>query len=184
MLEPNFNPFPEIITKRLVLKKITETDIKEIFAIRSSTIVMQYIDRPLHKTIEDTKIYIEYITKLLDENEAINWGITLKDNPTLIGAICLFNLKKEHFRAEMGYLLLPEFQEKGIMKESIEAVINYGFHSMKLHSIEAHVDPNNTPSIKILEKNNFIREAYFKENYFCNGNFQDSAIYSLLSPIK
>jgi ribosomal-protein-alanine N-acetyltransferase len=53
---------------------------------------------------------------------------------------------------------------------------------MKLHSIEANVNPNNLSSIKLLERNNFIREGYFKENYFFNGKFSDSAIYSLISP--
>ncbi|MDO8550886.1 MAG: GNAT family protein [Ignavibacteria bacterium] len=53
---------------------------------------------------------------------------------------------------------------------------------MKLHSIEGTVNPNNLPSIKLLEKNNFIREAYFKENFYYNGKFLDTAIYSLINP--
>jgi ribosomal-protein-alanine N-acetyltransferase len=52
---------------------------------------------------------------------------------------------------------------------------------MKLHSIEAHVNPNNIASIKLLEKNGFIREAYFKEDYFYDGKFLDTAVYSLLT---
>ncbi len=52
---------------------------------------------------------------------------------------------------------------------------------MNLHSIEANVNPGNTASIKLLEKNNFTREAYFKENYFYDGKFLDTAIYSLLA---
>jgi ribosomal-protein-alanine N-acetyltransferase len=51
---------------------------------------------------------------------------------------------------------------------------------MKLHSVEADVNPANQPSIKLLERNNFVREAYFKENYFYDGKFLDSAIYTLL----
>ncbi|MGE5859464.1 MAG: GNAT family N-acetyltransferase, partial [Ignavibacteria bacterium] len=58
--------------------------------------------------------------------------------------------------------------------------LNYGFKVMNLHSIEANVNPDNKASIRLLERNNFTREAYFKENYFYNGKFLDSAIYSLL----
>jgi ribosomal-protein-alanine N-acetyltransferase len=68
------------------------------------------------------------------------------------------------------------------MSEALQAVINYGFTSIKLHSITANVNPNNQPSIRLLEKNGFVREGYYKENYYYNGKFLDSAIYSLLTP--
>ena len=61
------------------------------------------------------------------------------------------------------------------------AVLNYGFTVMELHSVEANVNPDNAASISLLEKNHFIREACFKENYYFDGRFLDSAIYSLLS---
>jgi ribosomal-protein-alanine N-acetyltransferase len=91
---------------------------------------------------------------------------------------------KEHYRGEVGYVLLPEYQGKGIMHEALGAVIAYGFDVMKLHSIEANTNPNNTPSHKLLERHGFVREAYFKENYYYNGKFLDSAIYSLITPHK
>jgi ribosomal-protein-alanine N-acetyltransferase len=52
---------------------------------------------------------------------------------------------------------------------------------MNLHSIEANINPENIASRKLLEKTGFVREAYFKENYFFNGKFIDSEIYSLLN---
>jgi ribosomal-protein-alanine N-acetyltransferase len=51
---------------------------------------------------------------------------------------------------------------------------------MELHSVEANINPANIASIKILEKFNFRREAYYKENFYFDGKFVDSAIYSLL----
>jgi ribosomal-protein-alanine N-acetyltransferase len=38
------------------------------------------------------------------------------------------------------------------MNEALQAVINYGFGSIKLHSIEANINPDNQPSISLLEK--------------------------------
>jgi ribosomal-protein-alanine N-acetyltransferase len=67
------------------------------------------------------------------------------------------------------------------MKEALMAVIRFGFDSMKLHSIEAHIDPVNTASALVLEKTGFIREAYFKEDFFYKGRFSDTAVYSLLA---
>jgi ribosomal-protein-alanine N-acetyltransferase len=78
-------------------------------------------------------------------------------------------------------MLYPDFWNKGLMKEALEAVINFGFNNMHLHSIEAHINPANAASAGILEKMGFIREAYFKEDYFFRGEFFDSAVYSLLN---
>lgn len=67
------------------------------------------------------------------------------------------------------------------MQEALSAILAYGFTIMKLHSVEARVNPLNEPSIKLLERNNFIREGLFKEDYFYNGKFLDTAVYSIIS---
>jgi ribosomal-protein-alanine N-acetyltransferase len=66
------------------------------------------------------------------------------------------------------------------MYETINTIVRFGFNEMKLHSIEANVNPLNEKSKKVLEKVGFKKEAYFRENYLFNGNFLDSVIYSLL----
>jgi ribosomal-protein-alanine N-acetyltransferase len=153
-----------------------------IFFLRSDKNVLKYLDREPAATIEEAALWIQKINDLEKNNNAVTWAITLKPDLTLIGTICFWNITKEHYRAEIGYALNPDHQSKGIMQEAMTAVLDYGFKIMKLHSIEANVNPNNLSSIKLLERNNFIREGYFKENYFFNGKFSDSAIYSLISP--
>ena len=83
---------------------------------------------------------------------SINWGISLKENSRLLGTICLFKFQPENYRAEIGYLLHADFHRQGIMNEAMKPVIDYGFNTLKLHSIEANVNPSNLASIKILEK--------------------------------
>jgi ribosomal-protein-alanine N-acetyltransferase len=58
-------------------------------------------------------------------------------------------------------VLHPDFQAKGIMNEALLAVIKFGFEIMKVNTIDAEVDPNNIPSIKLLYRNGFVltREA-------------------------
>jgi [ribosomal protein S5]-alanine N-acetyltransferase len=180
LLTVSFKPFPIITTDRLVLRQVEKSDVKEIFFLRSDSKVMEFLDRPPAKSKEEALLFIDQINELEKNNNGITWGITLKPSNTLIGTICYWNMKKEHYRAEIGYALYPDFHGRGIMHEAMNEVIRFGFARIKLHSIEANVNPHNTPSIKLLERNNFIREGYFKEDFFYNGKFLDSAIYSLL----
>ena len=184
MLELNFHPFPVLETPRLRLRKISLRDQEEFFLLRSSKIVMKYIDRPLAKSREDACQLIEMMIDLIDRNQGLTWTISLIENPRMIGTVHLWKISQENYRAEIGYLLEPAFQGQGLMHESLGAIIHYGFGRLKLHSIEANVNPKNTASIRLLEKSGFVREGYFKENYFYEGRFQDSAIYSILTPHK
>ncbi|MEO8412871.1 MAG: GNAT family protein [Ginsengibacter sp.] len=181
MLNPNFSPFPEINTERLSLRRMTKEDASEILRLRSSEDVMKYIDRERAKSISDAEVFLDRINESVDSNNGIMWGIVLTENPgTLIGNIGYWRLVKEHYRAEVGYMLNPVFWKRGIMKEALLAVIDFGFNHMNLHSIEANINPANEASARILEATGFIKEAYFKEDFYFDGTFRDTVIYSRL----
>lgn len=183
MLKIHFNPFPVIHTNRILLRKIGEEDVAPLLFLRSDEEVMRYIDRPRLRTEADALALIARLDKLEKDNEGINWAICLKDHPeTLIGTVCLFNFAREHYRGELGYLLHPAFQGKGLMQEAVISVLNFGFRVLNLHTIEANVNPGNKSSIKVLERNQFVQEAYFRENFFFDGKFLDTAVYTLRTP--
>jgi ribosomal-protein-alanine N-acetyltransferase len=181
MVNINFTPFPNLETERLYLRRLVKEDVNEVFALRSDKEVMKYIPRPLVKTEEDALEHIAMIDAKIENNEGINWAITLKDNPKLIGIIGHYRIKPEHFRAEIGYMLLPEYHGKGIIVEAIKETLNYGFQVMKLHSIEAIIDPENLASESVLQKSGFVKEAHLKENEYYEGRFLDTVIYSILN---
>ncbi|QIH37448.1 GNAT family N-acetyltransferase [Flavobacterium sp. Sr18] len=181
MLTINFSPFPNLETERLLLRRVDANDINEIFALRSNPETMKYIPRPLVKTDEDALEHIAMIDSKIDSNEGINWAITLKDNPKLIGVIGHYRIKPENYRAELGYMLLPEYHGKGIVSEAVKEAVKYGFQVMKLNSLEAIIDPENHASAKVLEKNGFVKEAHLKEYEFYEGRFLDTVIYSILN---
>ena len=181
MLYTSFTPFPLLETENLVLRQIVDTDVEEVFSLRSNKNVMKYIARSLHLTKDDALEHIEKLRELKDKEEAINWAITLKNNTKLIGIAGLFRINKENYRAEIGYMLNPEFHRKGIITETIQKIIEFGFMEINLHSITAIIDPRNIASQRVLEKAKFIKEAHFKEDCYFEGTFLDSAHYSLLN---
>src|SRR5205085_10036551 len=123
--------------------------------------------------------------QVLVENNGINWCICLKDaSKEHVGTIGLWRIEKENYRAEIGYMLEPRLHGKGIMYEAMKAVLNYGFNMVGLHSVEAKLDPRNSASAALLKKAKFIQEGYFKENCRLGNDVADTAVYSLLTPLK
>ena len=180
MLDINFHPFKNLETERLFLRRIAVTDFAEIRELRGNPETMKFIPRPLITNNEEALEYINMINEKIENNEAINWAITLKGNPKHIGNIGLFRLQPENHRCEIGYMILPEYKGQGIVTEVIKAVLKYGFNDMNMHSIEAVIDPDNVASERVLQKNGFVKEAHILENELWDGKFWDTVIYSLL----
>lgn len=181
MLSVQIYPFPTIQTDRLLMRCMTLDDGPEMFYLRSHPQVMRYLDRAPCQNLAEAENKIREILELQANNDGINWAINLMPDTTMIGNIGIWRLQKEHYRGEIGYVLNPDFFQKGIMSEAMNMVIQYAFNQMGLHSIEANVNPENAASIALLEKHGFVKEAHFKENYFWDGKFLDSAIYSLVN---
>ena len=181
MLTFNFNPFPILETERLLMRRVTFNDKDDFFKIRTNPIVNRYIDRAPMQRVDEAVEFIQKIVDGVNKNEMISWAITLKGNNQMIGTIDFWRIMREHHRAEIGYVLDPEFHRKGVMHEAMATALDYGFTVMKLHSVEANVNPENNASRRLLEKNGFVQEAYFRENYYYDGKFLDSVIYSLIT---
>ena len=183
-----FKRFPVIKTPGLILRDIQLKDARQFFEIRSDKRVMKYMDREPFQSMDDSKKMINSCIEAYEKGRGINWAITLKGSikkpvrDGLIGYVGFWKWVREHFRAEVGFALLPAYWCKWIMVEALETIIKFGFEKMDLHRIEADVNPGNLPSIKLLEKLNFKQEAFYKENIFFNGKFCNSAIYSILGP--
>jgi len=150
---------PILTTERLILRSLTLEDAPEILRIRSDDRVNKFLDRPKATSIEDA---LAFIRKILAAKESFYWGISQKDNNTLIGSVCLWNIAIEKKSAEIGYELYPDFQGKGIMQEAITAVIRYGFESAGFNVITALSSADNDKSIRLLEQNNFVKDTNFE----------------------
>ncbi len=180
MLKINFHPFQNLETDRLLLRRLDESDCEEVMTLRGNPETMKFIPRPLVTTKEQAVEHLTMIEEKIVNNTGINWGITIKGNPRIIGVIGHYKIDFENHRAEIGYMSLPETYGKGYITEAIKAVLKYGFDQMKLHSVEAVIDPGNIASEKVLLKNGFVKEAHILENEFWDGKFWDTVIYSLL----
>lgn len=185
MLTLNFKEFPVLTTDRLILREHLMTDADALFALRTNEEVMRFIDRERPKTMTDIETFISTFKEGYEKGQHIAWVIAIKENPDqMIGSIGYWRTNLANYRAEIGYMLHPDYWRKGIVSEALIKTLAFGFNEMKLHSIQANINPGNNASRQILQKHGFVKEAYFKEDFYFNGQFLDSEIYSLLEPEK
>jgi ribosomal-protein-alanine N-acetyltransferase len=167
-----------------VLRELVPADAEALYALRNDERVMRHIGRPRASSLADADELITRIAADRVANAGITWGLALKGSDRLEGTIGYYRLQLAHHRGEVGYLLAPERWGQGYMGEALEAVVDHGFRLLRFHSIEAVTDPGNEASNRLLARHGFIREGLFKENYFWEGRFLDSAVWSRLTPVR
>jgi ribosomal-protein-alanine N-acetyltransferase len=178
--ETVFDVFPVLETERLILREITPDDAEDIYRIFADPAVIRYWGAAPMGSIGEAQGKIAGITAAFREREGIRWAITRKGDNRLIGSCGHWRLVKQHFRSEIGYELAPEHWGQGVMPEAVGALLRFGFERMGLHSVEAQIEPNNQGSRRVLEKLGFVQEGYFRENFYFDGTFTDTAVFSLL----
>ncbi len=129
--------------------------------LRSNANVNKFLDRTGAITIEEAYEFIDKIESGIKNHAWLYWAISQKGNNNLIGTICLWNMKLEKEMAEIGYELFPAFQGKGIMREALTKVIDFGFNSLGLKVITALPHVENTKSIDLLLRNHFRLDEEF-----------------------
>ncbi|WP_343632811.1 GNAT family protein [Fluviicola sp.] len=172
--------FKLIETNRLLLKGLTPEDMTEIFERNHKPKIKTILG---HRSEED---YEKELHKYKNGYSSYNRSFMLflledKASGKIIGRCGLHNWNRDHWRAEIGYSMEDEsFKQQGLMSEAVEAIIDYGFKQMNLNRIEALVADYNTASLRLLEKNGFIKEGIMRKHYYVNGVFEDSVVFAIL----
>lgn len=172
------NNFTTITTDRLTLRRLKIEDREEFFRYRSLPEVYKY-QSFTPKNIEEIDDFIN--------NNPINFNIVdtwfqlaiCNNGGILMGDIGIHFLQ-DNEQVEIGYTLSPKYQGEGYAIEAIKAVINYLFLDLKKHRITASVDPDNTKSIRLLEKLGMRKEGHFIKSFRMGDMWFDDCIYAIL----
>ncbi len=180
MLVVDFKNFPILESERIIFRRVVDADFEAILTLRGNPQTMKYIPRPLCESKNDALQLIAIFDEKIDTNQGINWGMVCKNTNQFFGLISFHVIEKENFRAEIGYMILPNFEKRGLVSEGVKTLLNYGFNDLKLNSVSAIIDPENVASEKLLQRNGFIKEAHLRQNFLFNEKFLDSVIYGIL----
>jgi len=172
---------PELKTQRLVLRPLKLSDGPAWFDIFSDARVMQYWSREPVENLAEARALLQQELDWFESGSSMTWGIALAQSNIAIGKITLFQFSEQNSRAEIGYILGYRHWGKGYMSEALKQVIDYAFTELKLHRIEADTDPENIPSLAILEKLGFQREGLFRERWRLHDKWADSVMLALLN---
>nr|WP_308195536.1 GNAT family protein [Paenibacillus mellifer] len=172
---------PVLESERLRLRRMERSDAEEMFRYWSDPEVIRYMNLPPFASVEDAWEMINLLNGLSESEDALRFGIELKEEQKLIGS-CGFNVWElaGAYRGEIGYDLGQEYWGHGYMSETLRMLLAYGYETMGLNRIEALVDPRNDASRKLLKAFGFAEEGLLRQYQWTESGFVDLLMYSLL----
>jgi ribosomal-protein-alanine N-acetyltransferase len=73
----------------------------------------------------------------------------------------------------LGYYAFAGFERQGLMREGLLAVVRHSFVSLKMHRLEANIQPGNAPSVALVRSCGFKLEGYSPRYLKINGRWRD-----------
>ncbi|CAA9460612.1 MAG: Acetyltransferase, GNAT family [uncultured Rubrobacteraceae bacterium] len=169
-----------IETDRLILRKMTPGDADAVFAYASDPEVTRYVIWDAHRTIEDSRAFLDLTIRGYESGADPAWGIVYKGDHRFVGTCGFTSLEAEHARAEIGYVISREYRGRGLAPEAVRAMIRFGFERMDLNRIEARCIAENTASARVMRKAGMTHEGTLHQREFIKGSYRDMELYAIL----
>lgn len=119
------------------------------------------------------------------EGTAYRFWLSLASQPErLIGSIHFSQVARGPFQnALLGYSLDEQAQGQGLMNEGLSLAIAEMFSPrVRLHRIQASVQPQNRPSLAVLRRLGFASQGLSPRYLFINGAWRDHEVFALIDP--
>ncbi len=169
---------PIIQTKRLFLRPIKQYDADSIFEYAKEQNVGPLAGWEPHKTLKNTKDFIDYALRKKDYGQPGVYSIVLKETRKMIGTIEIHSYKEQ--KGAIGFVLNPKYWNNGYITEASKALIIYAFEVLNLKRLEYCHFPHNIASKRVCEKLEFVFEGILRNKYLLyDGTVLDDVVYSL-----
>ena len=147
----------DLETARLHIRAFAEGDWRGVHEYLSAPGMRHFVpERPA--TPEETRVFVNQNLA----GEARQHALVLRDGNVLIGHVG-FHPWFGPQTHEVGWAVAPEHQGRGYATEAALGLLAHGFDTLGLHRIVATCQPENIPSVRVMEKLGLRREAHFRK---------------------
>lgn len=173
----------KIETERLITRPLT----KEDYECWLNGFENRYPSQNRHDQgkIDMSECTLEWFETLVNKHQelalkdtAYIFGIFSKTEGTHLGMIDFSTLARDEFQwGRIGYTIHNQYWRNGYGKEAVNAALTIAFERLKFHRIEAHINIDNMPSIKLIESVGMEFECTRKAFIYENNEWADHLIY-------
>lgn len=100
--------------------------------------------------------------------------VCLRATDEMVGVVNITNIVRGCFQsAYLGYYAFAGYERQGLMREGLQAVVKQAFGVLKLHRLEANIQPANQASLALVEACGFRKEGFSAHYLKIGGRWRD-----------
>lgn len=100
--------------------------------------------------------------------------VCLNDTGAIAGMININSIIRGRFQSgSLGYAAFVPYAGRGYLREGLELAVRYAFERLRLHRLEAQIQPGNHASLRLVQRVGFRREGYSPDLLFIDGAWRD-----------
>ena len=167
-----------VVGKRVILRPPAERDLEEFIGLnrRSARFHSGLVSPPV-----DTQQFLEYLERGRRPDSA-SFLMCSTESGAILGAISLSQIFRAGFQsAYLGYFVGAPFAGQGYMTEAIQLILRYAFKQLRLHRLEANIQPGNIASIALVRRAGFVREGYSRRYLKICGQWRDHERWAIIA---
>ena len=165
---------------RVRLRASGPSDLDGIAALFSDDDALRHWSHGAFADRAEAQTYLDGMAEGLADRSLFQWVIAETAADTLVGTVTVLAWDRPNRRAEVGFILRPAWQGRGLATEAVTAVLDFAFAEMDLWRVEADADPENAGSLALLDRLGFRREGLARQRWFTFGTWKDSVLLGLL----
>ncbi len=174
-----FSKIPTLKTERLILRKLNTDDYIDMYEYACKPEVTEYLLWSPHESLTHTRSYLQSLQPIYRRGEYYDWGIEERYSGKMIGTCGYTEISPSNLRAEVGYVLNPEYCGKGYATEAVMAVIQFAFEELGINRVEARYMTGNGKSLAVMKRCGMGEEGLLREFMLVKGAFRDIGICSI-----
>lgn len=166
------------MTNRVAISALTAMDCAEFIAAATASkrLHTPWVSPPLTRTAFQARIH------RLQPPTDYAFAIRRRDDGTLVGYADITNVVRGVFlSAYLSYYVFRGHERQGLMTEGVQLVIRHAFGQLKLHRLEANIQPANVASIALVKACGFSKEGYSPRYLKIRGRWRDHERWALLA---
>jgi RimJ/RimL family protein N-acetyltransferase len=168
-------------TERMLLRPYAFEDFDAFHDLHSREEVARYLPWPTRDEAASRRALGRHQTvSLVEDGDSATLAAFDRAQGRLVGEFIVILRSVEHRGGEIGYVLHPDFQGRGLATEGARHLLRLAFGPLDLRRVVARLDARNTASAAVLTRLGMRHEARLVENECFKGEWSDEDRFAIL----
>jgi [ribosomal protein S5]-alanine N-acetyltransferase len=165
-------------SSRVTVRPVTSRDRSEFLDLVAASAGLHHPWMSLPATPQEFRAYLKRYERSGEESLLI----CVRDTGAIAGVVNINSIIRGRFQnGSISYAAFAPTAGHGYMSEGLGLVLRHAFENLRLHRLEANIQPGNHASRKLVQRLGFRREGYSPEMLFIDSAWRDHERWAITS---